>query len=147
MCDEVEDNAAHLRPELCPSIRELIHELHTHQKLLGVASGNLERIGWAKLRACGLRHYFSFGTFSDRNEKRDDIFAYGIQQASERLTPAAKVYVAGDTPADIASAKANGVPVIALATGIYETHELMAYAPEMCVPCGADLLAYSSSTS
>src|SRR5690349_3338119 len=54
MTEEVERNAADLRPELCPSIREWIELLAAEGKLLGVASGNLEPVGWAKLRACGL---------------------------------------------------------------------------------------------
>ena len=138
--EEVESNAADLRPELCPSVRELIHELHSQGKLLGVASGNLERVGWAKLTACGLKSYFSFGSFSDRNEKRDDIFGYAVNEARRLLHPNASVYVVGDTPADIASAQANHLPIIAVATGIYEPRELLAYSPEMCVPCCTDLL-------
>ena len=141
--EEVERNAADLRPQLCPSIGELIHELHAEGKLLGVASGNLERVGWAKLAACGLKEFFSFGSFSDRNEKRNDIFTYGLNEARRLLHSDAKVYVVGDTPADIASAHANQLPVIAVATGIYETHELQAYSPQMCVPCCTDLLAFS----
>lgn len=138
---EVERNAADLRPQLCPSVRELIQELHSRGKLLAVASGNLERVGWAKLKACGLKDYFSFGSFSDRNEKRDDIFFYAAGEARRMLRPDAKVYVVGDTPADIVSAEANDLPVIAVATGIYEPHELLTHSPEMCVPCCSDLLA------
>src|SRR5690348_10387933 len=59
MTEEVERNAADLRPELCPAVAKLIELLASEGKLLGVASGNLEAVGWAKLRACGLRDYFS----------------------------------------------------------------------------------------
>ena len=142
---EVESNAADLRPQLCPSIQDLIQDLHSRGKLLGVASGNLERVGWAKLKACGLKDYFSFGSFSDRNEKRDDIFSYAAAAARSMLHPDARVYVVGDTPADIASAHVNQLPVIAVATGIYEPHELATHSPEMCVPCCTDLLAWTST--
>jgi len=137
---EVERNAGDLRPQLCPSVQELIEELHSRGKLLGVASGNLERVGWAKVAACGLRQYFAFGSFSDQNERRDDILSHAAGEARRMSRPDAKVYVVGDTPADIASAQANQLPVIAVATGIYEPHELLAYSPEMCVPCCTDLL-------
>jgi len=50
------------------------------------------------------------------------------------------VCVVGDTPADIRAAHANGVPAIAIATGIYRTEELVACNPEMCVQCCEDLL-------
>src|SRR5205807_9907487 len=54
MSAEVERNSAELRPEICPSVVELIQQLSARDKLLGIASGNLERVGWAKLQACGL---------------------------------------------------------------------------------------------
>ena len=139
---EVERNSADLQPQLCPSVRELIEELHSGGKLLGVASGNLERVGWAKLKASRLKDYFSFGSFSDRNERRDEIFSHGAGEARRMVGTDAKVYVVGDTPADISSARANGLPVIAVATGIYEPHELLAHSPEMCVPCCTDLRSY-----
>ena len=137
---EVERNAADLRPELCPSIRELIELLSEAGKLLGVASGNLEPVGWAKLRACGLRDWFSFGAFSGEREKRDDIIAFGVQKARELRHPSAAVYVIGDTPADIRSAHANHIPAIAVATGIYSFEELLAHAPEICISCCHDLM-------
>lgn len=140
MSAEVERNAKDLRPEVCRGIPELLEKLADQGKLLGVASGNLERVGWAKLNACGLRRYFSFGSFSGEREKRDDIIAYGIEQARRLRSSGTTVCVIGDTPADIRSAHANGVPAVAIATGIYGTEELVACGPEMCVQCCDDLL-------
>jgi beta-phosphoglucomutase-like phosphatase (HAD superfamily) len=48
-------NSKEVRPEVCSGVRELLEELKSRGKLLGVVSGNLEAIGWAKLRAAGLR--------------------------------------------------------------------------------------------
>src|SRR3954462_8334567 len=42
MCAEVEANSKDLRPELCPSVRELVTSLHDSGKVLGVATGNFE---------------------------------------------------------------------------------------------------------
>src|SRR3954465_10540821 len=50
MSVDVERNSADLRPELCPAVLEVIQELTNRDKLLGIASGNLERVGWAKLQ-------------------------------------------------------------------------------------------------
>jgi len=55
MCEEVSRNAADLAPELCPAVVDLLTLLQARGKLLGVASGNLERIAWLKLEASGLR--------------------------------------------------------------------------------------------
>jgi len=140
MCSEVLEKSAQLNPVLCPSIEELLRSLHQAGKLLGVVSGNLEPIGWAKISAAGLREYFSFGSFSDRNELREDIFRYGIEEAQRRLGGDATVYLVGDTPADIAAARRVNAPVIAVATGIYSLEELREHAPDACVSCCSDLL-------
>ena len=140
MTDEVERNAADLRPELCPAISELIGFLASQGKLLGVASGNLEPVGWAKLRACGLRDYFSFGAFAGALEKRDDIIGFGVRTAHKLRGSQAKVLIVGDTPADIRSAHVNHIPAIAVATGIYSFEELLAHGPEMCISCCRDLM-------
>lgn len=141
MCAEVAENKAGLRPELCPSVMELVQSLHAAGKLLGVVSGNLERIGWLKLEAAGLKSYFSFGCFSDRHEKREDIFRCGLEEVHRRLGPTAVVHIVGDTPSDITAARQVGTPVIALATGIFPREELLRHGPDACFPCCTDLLA------
>jgi phosphoglycolate phosphatase len=140
MCDQVELNRAQIRSELCPSIQVLVSQLDAQQKLLGIASGNLERIGWLKLDAAHLRDYFAFGSFADRWETRADIFRAGIAEAHRRLGRAASVCIVGDTPADISAAKAVGAPVIAVATGIYSKAELLKFSPDICVDSCSDLL-------
>jgi len=140
MSSDVERGASDLRPELCPAVLRVIEYLSSQQKLLGVASGNLERVGWAKLRACGLRDYFSFGAFSGELEKRDDVIAHGITQARGIRGNNAVTYVVGDTPADIHSARSNGIAAIAVATGIYGVEELLQHEPQMCISCFKDVL-------
>jgi phosphoglycolate phosphatase-like HAD superfamily hydrolase len=134
MCTEVEAHSDDLRPQLCGAVTKLLRELKSRGKLLAVTSGNVERIGWAKLKAAGIEEYFSFGSFSDRNETRTEIFRWGATEARRRLGERAKVCFVGDTPADIASAKACGDPVIAVATGMFSLTELAKSEPEMCIP-------------
>jgi phosphoglycolate phosphatase-like HAD superfamily hydrolase len=155
MAAEVEARAAELRPELCPAVPQLLAELKNAGKVLGVTSGNLESIGWAKLKAAGIAEYFSFGSFSDRNARREAIFRWGAEQAQQLCgvpsAPAvgvlgrnsARVCFVGDTPADIAAAKACGFPVIAVATGIYSVVELACSGPELCIPACETLLVPS----
>ena len=141
MCCEVERNAASIRPELCPSVVALLESLSSRKKLLGVVSGNLERIGWLKLQAAEIRQYFTFGCFSDRSEHRTDIFRNGISEVRERIGNDATICFIGDTPSDILAAKEIGVPVVAVATGIYSVQELTTHAPDLCFPCSTDFLA------
>lgn len=153
MRSEVEKNIAGINAEVCPSVRELIQELHNQEKILGVASGNLESIGWAKIAAAGLRPFFRLGSFSDTRERREDIFRHGIEQArtllskklADKFDPDAVICVIGDTPFDILAARANNVPVVAVATGIYSYDDLLAYQPNLCLHCCTDLFAESST--
>lgn len=145
MCAEVERNQNDMRPELCPSIPELINYLASRRKLLGVASGNLETAGWLKLEKAGLRPMFAFGSFSFPRQTRAEIFQHGIALARLRLGEHAVVSIVGDTPSDIEAARAVGTSVIALATGIFSFSDLMASNPDACFACATDLLALNQN--
>jgi phosphoglycolate phosphatase len=144
MCAEVERNREQLRPELCPSIVDVLSHLKAQGKLLGAASGNLETIGWLKLEKAGIRSMFSFGSFSFPRESRADIFQHGVDLARQQLGAHASVTAVGDTPADVQAARAIGIPVITLATGIFSFADLMAHSPDACLGCATDLLALPS---
>ena len=135
---EVAAHIDELRPELCPSVRELVLFLHERGKILGVASGNLAAVGWAKISAAGLRQFFSFGAFCDGQETRADIVRSAIAEA-RKDAPWVRVCLIGDTPADIAAARANTIPVIAVATGIFGFQELLDQQPDVCLNCCTDL--------
>lgn len=139
---EVERHAGDIQPELCPSIADLIRGLDEAGKLLGVVSGSFEKIGWTKLRSAGLAPFFVFGVFSDSNEKREDIFRQAIREVHARLGDGATTCVVGDTPADVIAARAAGIHVISVATGIYSCDQLAACVPDLCIPCCTDLLAH-----
>lgn len=140
MCEFVEQHRHVVRAEVCPSIDAVVRELHRAGKLLGVASGNFSRIGWIKIEAAGLRRFFDFGSFADKFPTRTEIFRAAITEVHQRLGKEARVCVVGDTPSDIESARANEVPVIAVATGGYTFAELEACAPDLCLPCCDDAL-------
>ncbi len=140
MRGEVERNAGGMQPEVCPSIPELLARLRDAGKLLGVVSGNLEAIGWAKLRAAGLREFFAFGSFSDTAERRAEIFRRGIAEARRRLSEQAVVCIVGDTPADVAAAREVDGHVISTATGRFDVAALQACGPDLCVSCCTELL-------
>src|SRR6185369_182660 len=132
-------NAADLRVEVCPSIPSLLAILKKRGKLLGVATGNLEQVGWPKLATAQLKQYFDFGCFSDHHEQRADIFRNAATEARRRLGPQATVCFVGDTPNDIAAARANSSPVIAVATGIHSFGTLQALGPDYCLRSCDDL--------
>ena len=144
MSAEVLARQAEIRAELCPSIVDLLQRLHDSGKIIGVVTGNFEAIGWAKLSATGLRKFFHFGSFSDRTERRADIFRNGLAEVERKAGPQAISYVIGDTPSDIEAAKEVGVPIVAVATGIFKRETLEALKPDVCLSCCSELLATNS---
>jgi len=137
---EVGANAAALRPEICAGIPELVQTLYASGKLLGVASGNLEVVGWHKIAATGLREYFSFGYFSDQCEMRAAVFQNAVAEARRRAGQGARICFIGDTPDDILAARSAGAQVIAVGTGIFQTTELSCHDPDLCVASCAELI-------
>jgi phosphoglycolate phosphatase len=141
MCASVEERRTELDPILMPGVTETLKHLAERGAVLGVATGNLEAIGWIKIEAAGLREWFRFGGFSDHYPDRAELIAQAAEKARELAGSQAKVCVVGDTPRDIAAAHANGLAVIAVATGHYGFDPLLEHRPEVCATSLADLLA------
>ncbi len=137
---DVAANANEIVAEVCPSILNVLTGLRDSGKLLGVASGNLESVGWQKIEAAGLRDFFTFGCFSDSHEMRSEIFRSALQEAHTRLGKSAVVCFVGDTPEDIRAARHVQAHIIAVGTGIYEAEELRGHGPDLCVASCAALL-------
>jgi phosphoglycolate phosphatase-like HAD superfamily hydrolase len=124
-----------------PGVEQVLDHLARKGALLGVATGNLEAIGWIKIEEAGLREWFRFGGFSDHFEIRSELVGYAGRKAREFAGSGASICVVGDTPRDIEAARANFLSVIAVATGNYSFDELLKYQPEVCATSLADLLA------
>jgi phosphoglycolate phosphatase-like HAD superfamily hydrolase len=134
-----------LDPILMPGVKDVLRHLAQKGALLGVASGNLEAIGWIKIEKAGLREWFRFGGFSDLFPVRAELIGDAVLKARELAGGNAKVCVVGDTPRDIEAAHANSLPVIAVATGRSTFDELLEYRPEACVSSLAHLLEMSGN--
>jgi phosphoglycolate phosphatase-like HAD superfamily hydrolase len=115
-----------------PGVLSMLGYLKSRGKLLGVATGNLEQIGWLKIELAELRDWFSFGGFSDRHALRSDMIANALAEARKLAGSHVKVCVVGDTPSDIAAAKTNDLPTIAVATGVFSYQTLLQHRPEVC---------------
>ena len=124
-----------------PGVEETLSHLAKRGALLGLATGNLEVIGWIKVEKAGLREWFRFGGFSDHFPVRSELIGQAAMKARELAGKGASICVVGDTPRDIQAARANFLSVIAVATGRYNFDELMEHQPEVCATSLADLLA------
>jgi phosphoglycolate phosphatase len=142
MCASVAGRRHEMRVVTMPGVEETLKYLASRGALLGVATGNLEIIGWLKVEQAGLREWFRFGGFSDRYPVRSELIAKAAEKARELAGTAAKICVVGDTPRDIEAARANSLPVIAVATGRFSFDELLEHRPDLCATSLADLLAH-----
>jgi phosphoglycolate phosphatase-like HAD superfamily hydrolase len=143
MRHSVAEQRSQFRIVLMPGVKDALEHLVRCGALLGVATGNLEAIGWIKIEEAGLREWFRFGGFSDHFPIRAELIANATRKAREMSGANARVCVVGDTPRDIEAARANGLPVIAVATGNFGFDALLELRPEVCVTSLADLLAHT----
>ncbi len=141
ICSEVSANCTRMQPQVCPCIPELLQRLRKRHKLLGVASGNLETVGWRKILAAGLREFFSFGCFGDKCEARSAIFDRALAEVRKCLGERATACFIGDTPDDIRAARHVNARIISVSTGVHKVDELAALQPDACYQSCAELLA------
>ncbi len=142
----VEDRRSELCVDVLPGVVAVLEHLRRRGAKIGVGTGNLQRIGWAKLERCGLRAHFDFGGFSDGVEWRRDMIAGAVQKARELAGAAATLCVVGDTPSDVQAARDNGLDVIAVATGIFSEEELRESRPDLLIGSLVELLPPESAT-
>ena len=132
ICSAVERDAASMQLTIMPGVVDALRHLAARGKWLGVATGNLESIGWLKLERTGLREHFTFGGFSDAHEQRAEMIAAAAIAARELAGETASIVIVGDTPSDIEAARANALPIIAVATGHSSFDRLLEHTPEIC---------------
>jgi phosphoglycolate phosphatase-like HAD superfamily hydrolase len=130
-----------------PGVEQVLEYLAGKGALLGVATGNLETIGYIKMEEVGLRECFRFGGFSDHFSVRSELIGQAAAKARELAGNAAHICVVGDTPRDIEAARANFLSVIAVATGNFSFDELHKFQPEVCATSLADLLAHTQAAA
>jgi len=125
--------AAHLPEEtgtLLPGINPLLDALHDREDVaLGLLTGNMKRGAHLKLQSFKLGHYFEFGAFADDHHDRNALGPFAMERANARHQRAfalEETFVIGDTPHDIACARAFGAKAVGVATGKFTVEELTA---------------------
>jgi len=115
-----------LSDRLAPGVPELLAALAARpdEFRLALVTGNLEPIAHLKLGRAGIGHYFARGQggFGSDSESRPELPAIARARAGD--WPRERTVVIGDTPRDIACARADEVRVIAVATGPFAVEEL-----------------------
>lgn len=116
--DEVPRSAAY---EVLPGVPELVERLLVLESFaVGLGTGNLELGARVKLTRGGLHDRFAFGGFGSDHEDRARLLAIGAERGAARLGRAVhecRVIVIGDTPRDVAAARAIGAECLGVGTG------------------------------
>ena len=120
-----------LTSHVAPGVPEMLETLAAREGIiLSLVTGNFEPIARMKLRAAGIGDWFAPGQggFGSDHESRAELPAIARRRAGDgdEPWPRARTVVIGDTPRDIACARADGVRVIAVATGPHGPAELTA---------------------
>lgn len=117
-----------------PGVVELLDLLRTREDVvLGLLTGNVQRGAEAKLSHYDLHGHFEFGGYGDRHADRVDVARVAYDEAREHFgahLPTDRVWVIGDTPADVACGRAIDANVIGVATGVFDREEIAAAGPD-----------------
>lgn len=110
-----------------PGVREILDDLVGRDDVVNLLlTGNIEAGAAAKLAHYGLDEYFrAGGAFCVGPGERAEI----ARRALPLANGAERVYVIGDTPADVECGKAIGARTVAVATGSYSLEQLEATEP------------------
>jgi len=109
------------RMRLLPGVSEHLEALAQRDDVvLGLVTGNWEPGARTKLSRFDLNRFFDFGAFGCDAVNRCDLPPLAMERA-ERITGRRfrpeEALIVGDTLHDINCARANGIPVLAVATG------------------------------
>ncbi len=121
-----------------PGVAPLLEELGAVDGLtLGLLTGNYRETGLLKIKAAGLDpEIFAVAAWGSDGRTLQDLPGVAIDRhatiTGSRLTPD-QVVIIGDTPHDVACARANGCWALAVATGPTPRENLVASEPDLMV--------------
>jgi phosphoglycolate phosphatase len=152
---ELEQLRDELRQDMLvlPGVPEVLQQLQQLGVTQSLLTGNLQSVARLKLDLVGLDGYvdFDIGAYGSDHHDRTCLVPIVRQRLGSR--PQDNIVVVGDTPRDIACARAGGVRVVAVATGNFKRHELEQHSPDAVLDDLSDtqtvvttLLRYSTNS-
>ena len=120
---------------IMPGIRELLDVLDFRDEVfLGLLTGNFQAGARIKLEHFDLWRYFRCGAFGDDAADRNALVPFAVERAKACGVPDISLdqtFVIGDTPHDVACARAVGAIAVGVATGGSSVDQLRASGAEI----------------
>ncbi|MFO7889581.1 MAG: HAD family hydrolase [bacterium] len=119
---------------ICPGIIPLLESLYSRTDFsISLLTGNFKESAFIKLNHFNIDHYFQDGAFCNDTENREEMVPI-IKKRTERKEKITihnnDIFVIGDTPSDINSARKNGVHAVGVTTGVHTYKDLQAHNPD-----------------
>ncbi|MEX0717604.1 MAG: HAD hydrolase-like protein [Planctomycetaceae bacterium] len=128
------EHLANRRGAVLPGIAEILAGLDQREDVLvGLLTGNYRAGARVKLGHYALEGYFRFGGYGDRHHDRCDVAREALvelQVHHDGAIDLERLWVIGDTPADVRCGRAIGAKVVAVGTGIHPLADLEASRPD-----------------
>jgi phosphoglycolate phosphatase-like HAD superfamily hydrolase len=142
LAEELVRSSAGVR--VMPGIITLLDDLRRcdNEVAIGLVTGNYTKAVPIKLGAVKIDHsWFHYNGFGDEADERAALVALAIERyhrARGDGLAAEDVIIIGDTPRDVACAKANGCLCLGVATGSTKVEQLREAGADLAVPDLAD---------
>jgi phosphoglycolate phosphatase-like HAD superfamily hydrolase len=114
----------------------LEHLAASERATLGLLTGNTAQGAGIKVRHFGLADFFAFGAYGCDHADRNRLGPIALQRAevhAGKSFNAEETWIIGDTPKDIACAKAIGARCLAVATGRFSISQLQSHGADLVV--------------
>lgn len=118
-------------------IKEALEDLSKNENfILGLCTGNTPQGARIKLSSVNLWNYFKIGAYGTDGKLREELPPIAKARAENLFNLKINkedIYVIGDAPADITSAKANNFVSIAVSSGFHKKEELEKHKPNLLI--------------
>ena len=133
------EDAFRTRGRVLEGAIEILQQLRARGVVQSLLTGNLAPVARLKLRMMSLVEFFDFesGAYGSDSPRRTDLPLIAAERAAQRyghVFAGPDIVIVGDTPNDIACARAVGARAVAVATGPFGVDELRAHAPDAVLP-------------
>jgi len=133
------EDAFRTRGRVLEGAIEILQQLRARGVVQSLLTGNLAPVAHLKLRMMSLIEFFDFesGAYGSDSPRRTDLPLIAAERAAQRyghVFAGPDIVIVGDTPNDIACARAVGARAVAVATGPFSVDELRLHAPDAVLP-------------